>query len=143
MRHTATSLAIALALLACRTPTPARMPAPTAALHDIWALETLAGQPYTPAEGVEHPSLELNLTDMRALGTDGCNRFTGDIREADAKTLAFGPLAGTRRLCHEGMATADAFTRALAQTVAYRREGLTLTFLDGDGAPIMVLRKVD
>ena len=139
---------LSLTLLACGTTAPDQMSSPeqtstAAALHDIWALHTLDGQAYAVTEGLERPRLELNLTDMRASGTDGCNAFTGAIREAGAKKLAFGPLAGTRKLCRDGMAAADAFNRALTQTAAYRREGLTLTLLDGEGAALMTLRKVD
>ena len=80
---------------------------------------------------------------MRAVGTDGCNNFMGAIREVGTDDLAFGPLAGTRKMCPTGMDLADAYNAALQATESYRREGLTLTLLDGDGGALMTLRKVD
>ena len=119
------------------------MARPITGLHDIWALERLGGEAYTGRGGQEHPTLELNLTEMRAVGTDGCNRFMGGITKAGTEELSFGALAGTRKMCREAMATADAFNRALAATAAYRLGNGRLTLLDDGGAEVMVLRKVD
>ena len=117
--------------------------APTDGLHDIWALDRLNGEAYQSTEGNPHPTLELNLTEMTAMGTDGCNNFRGSIAAAGASELRFGALAGMRKLCPRVQATADAFNRALNATRGYRREGLALVLLDESGAEVMALRKVD
>ncbi len=119
------------------------MARPTTGLHDIWALQSLNGEAYFGKDGQEHPTLELNLTEMRAMGTDGCNRFMGKIEKAGTEELSFGPLAGTRMMCAEVMATADAFNKALDATRGYRLGNGRLTLLDDGGAEVMVLRKVD
>ena len=119
------------------------MTQPTTGLHDIWALERLRGQAYTGQDGQEHPTLELNLTEMRAMGTDGCNRFVGEIKKAGTEELSFGALAGTKKMCREAMATAEVFQQALAATARYRLANGRLSLLDGGGEEVMVLRKVD
>lgn len=137
-------LLTALALQACGSPKATDITTdPATALHDIWALEALDGATFTPAEGTERPTLELNLTDMRASGTDGCNRYMAPVITATANALTLGSLAGTKMICPAGMADATAFTAALAQTVNWRRTGLKLALLDASGESLMVLRKVD
>ena len=160
---TALAAALVLSLASCRTSAPATSPAdptampdptavpdpsavsdPTARLHDIWALDRLGGTRYAPVDGLEHPTLELDLTELRVMGTDGCNRFTGAIAEAGPETLRFGPLAGTRKLCRAGRDISEAFNRALALTHAYRRDDTgRLVLLDADGAELAALRHVD
>ena len=147
---TAAALATAVA---CGTTAPATEPTQAAPvpdadaatrLHDIWALDRLGETAYAPVDGLEHPTLELNLTDLRAMGTDGCNRFTGAITEAGPEALHFGPLAGTRKLCRAGQDVSEGFNRALAQTTAYRLDDAgRLTLLDADGEALAVLRHVD
>lgn len=122
---------------------PAPPTGPTARLHDVWALDRLGDEAYAPVDGLEHPTLELNLTDMRALGTDGCNRFTGSIMEVSATTLRIGPLAGTRKLCRVGRDVTDGFNDALAQTTSYRLGGGGLTLVGSGGEALAVLRHVD
>lgn len=115
----------------------------TSNLHDIWALESLQGKKYQAQDGLEHPSLELNLTEMRSYGTDGCNRFSGEIRSAGTEKLTFGILASTKKMCMANMETAKGFLQALQNTRSYELEQGKLSLLDEAANIVMVLKKVD
>jgi len=119
------------------------MPQAQAELHDIWVLRSLAGQSVPSLPGLTLPRLELNLTTMRALGTDGCNNFKAPIETAGMSRLSFGPLMSTRKFCREEMERAKAFNDALEATAAYRVTGIQLTLLDSAKQELMVLRHVD
>ncbi|MGQ7868951.1 META domain-containing protein [Sunxiuqinia sp. sy24] len=109
-------------------------------LNDIWALETMNGERVTDFE--ERPVLEIHLAEMRAVGTDGCNHFMGDIKKLDAKNLEFGVLAGTRKMCRT-MTVPDQFGKSLQQVKGYQLVGLTLTLSDESGKELLKFKKVD
>ncbi len=113
-------------------------------LYDIWALESVAGEAvdFTASPAGQQPNLELNLTEMRVMGTNGCNTFTGQITGVTDEQLTFGPLAMTRRACKDNN-LADCVTAALDQVAGYRIKGLKLTLLDESGKEILGYRKVD
>ncbi|WP_430972509.1 META domain-containing protein [Sunxiuqinia rutila] len=109
-------------------------------LNDIWALETMNGEQVTDFE--ERPVLEIHLAEMRAVGTDGCNNFMGDIKKLDGKNLEFGVLAGTRKMC-QNMTVSDQFGKSLQQVKGYQLVGLTLILTDEAGKELMKFKKVD
>lgn len=109
-------------------------------LNDIWALETIDGKSVTDLEN--RPVLEINLTEMRAMGTDGCNNFMGGIKKVDGKNLEFGVLAGTRKMC-QNMAIPDQFGKSMLQVKGYQLVGLNLILTDEAGNQLMKFKKVD
>ena len=110
-------------------------------LHDIWALETIKGET-VDFDSIERPSLELNLTEMKVMGTDGCNNFFGGIERLDGKDISFGPIAGTRKYCTP-MTVPDLFNKQINNVSTYEIEGLKLRFFDAAGDELLGLKKVD
>ncbi|WP_319500381.1 META domain-containing protein [uncultured Draconibacterium sp.] len=109
-------------------------------LNDIWVAEIVDGE--TVADAATAPHLEINSKEMKAMGTDGCNNFTGEITTLTNNELVFGPLAGTRKMCPD-MTVADKFNKLIPQVRSYKIANLKLTLFDGKGEVLMVMKKVD
>lgn len=109
-------------------------------LHDIWAAIRIGGHPINRMQAV--PSLEINLTEMTILGTDGCNNYTATIKETSATTLSFGPLASTRKICPD-MEIPNKFNAMMQKVSTYKLEGLNLILLDEEGKEVLRFLKVD
>ncbi|HSH19293.1 MAG TPA: DUF4377 domain-containing protein, partial [Draconibacterium sp.] len=63
-----------------------KKPDPIFALYDIWALENIGSEAVNvPGNntGLTRPSIEINLTEMKIMGTDGCNQFFGPIKNIE------------------------------------------------------------
>lgn len=111
-------------------------------LHDIWALQAINGDNIDPGDFQKHPQLEINLTDNRVLGNDGCNQFSGAIKTVDDRQLSFSQMAGTRMDC-ENMELTGTINQHLAQVQSYRINNLTLLLLGADGEELLRYKKVD
>jgi heat shock protein HslJ len=82
------------------------------------------------------PTLTMSEDGM-VQGDGGCNRFRGGYT-LNRDWLAFGPIAGTRKMCAKPdgiMEQEAAYLRALGTVAKYRIEGGELTLLNGDGKP--------
>lgn len=109
-------------------------------LHDIWVTTKIEGGPLNRM--VKAPRLEINLTEMRIMGNDGCNSFTGTIQNISETNIQFGPIAGTKKMCPK-METANKFNAALQKVKGYTLDKLTLTFVDENGNEMLSFLKVD
>lgn len=109
-------------------------------LHDIWVAERINGN--SIEKKGEAPRMEIFLNDMKVLGTDGCNNYSGGIKEVSDTVLKFQPLASTKKMCRE-MKIADQFNNAMSQVVAYRLDGLKLVLMNNEGKEILAFFKVD
>lgn len=109
-------------------------------LNDIWVAEIVDGE--TVADADKAPRLEINSAEMKAMGSDGCNNFTGAIATLTNNELVFGPLAGTRKMCPD-MTFADKFNKVIPQVRSYKIANMKLTLLDEKGEVLLVLKKVD
>ncbi|MFV0566399.1 MAG: META domain-containing protein [Flavobacteriaceae bacterium] len=109
-------------------------------LHDIWVATTINGSPINRM--VEPPRLEINLTQMQVMGTDGCNSFSGKIETVGKNNITFGMLAKTQKACINNN-VAHSFNQALAKVAAYNIENTSLTFLDSEGNKLLTFLKVD
>ncbi|MBK9063966.1 MAG: META domain-containing protein [Acidobacteria bacterium] len=98
-------------------------------LKGSWVLSGLAGQTL-----VTGSTVTLRFDGTRALGSDGCNRYTAPYT-ASAGALKVGPsAASTRKACPQDlMDQASAFLGALTRANAYRVESGRLQ-LTADGA---------
>ena len=68
-------------------------------LHDLWAITQIGEKVFKEEDfPKEMPMFELNLTEGKVSGTDGCNRFRGSI-QATADSLTFGNLISTQMAC--------------------------------------------
>lgn len=120
-------------------------PDPKFRIHDIWALEAIDGKTVErPNENdrMQIPSIEINLTDMRIMGTDGCNNFHGSIKNIEADELKFGPLAATMKMCPD-MEIPGKFNATLNKVGKFRIENLKLYFFDEKGTELLRFKKVD
>jgi heat shock protein HslJ len=120
-------------------------PDPKFRIHDIWALEAIDGKTVEkPNENdmMQIPSIEINLTEMRIMGTDGCNNFQGPIKNIEAEELTFGPIAATMKMCYD-MEIPNKFNTAINKVGKYKIEDLKLYFFDDARTELLRFRKVD
>ncbi len=113
---------------------------PKMALNDIWTVTKINNSAIGKTRQI--PSLEINISKMQVSGTDGCNNFTGDIKNITARNIEFGPIASTRKMCMD-MTIPNAFNKALNASVSYKKEALSLTFFDTEGNETLTLKKID
>ena len=122
-------------LAACASPAvaPPRTPPPSALDGSAWMLVELNAQ--SPA--AESATATLRFGGTRVSGSDGCNRFVG-LYHTEGRTLRIGrDLAATRRACSDAVsAGAEAFSRTLGRTVAFRQERDALVLLDAQGVAL-------
>lgn len=111
-------------------------------LNDIWALEKIQGELISIGKRIERPRLEIHLQDMRIVGSDGCNNFSGAIRSLVADKITFGPVASTRMYCQE-MAVPDQFNRHIGRIHSYRVNELNLYLFDEQGDELLSFKKID
>ncbi len=122
-----------------------KKPDPIFVLHDIWVLEAIKGKPIlSPGNNTVliNPSIEINITEMKIMGTDGCNQFSGSIKNVEEGILEFGNLAATMKMCIN-MDIPDNFNKAISKVRKYKIEKLKLTFFDDTGSEILLFKKVD
>ncbi|MGB1268693.1 MAG: META domain-containing protein [Flavobacteriaceae bacterium] len=109
-------------------------------IHDIWVAVSIEGHPINRM--VKAPRLEINLTKMKVMGNDGCNNFSGDIKNIDANKLELGAIAGTQKACRN-MEIANQFNNALTASVSYKIENNRLVFSDSNDNETLKLIKTD
>lgn len=113
------------------------------AIHDIWVLEAINGVAIAGEnEKMQRPVLEINVTEMRLSGSDGCNRMTGAIAALDGEKLEFGNIAVTRMMC-ANMEIPDKFNNAISTVRKFKKEGLNLILFNESGTEVLRLKKVD
>jgi heat shock protein HslJ len=98
-----------------------------------WILREIGGET-APAQ----PAVSLLFTpEGRAVGSGGCNRFTGGYAFAGA-ALRFDAIAATMMACAEpAMGLEQRFHRAMAAVRGWRIEAGALLLADEAGAPIL------
>jgi copper homeostasis protein (lipoprotein) len=101
-------------------------------VNTYWKLMRLGGAAVTVGEGQREPHFILQVDGQRVIGSGGCNRFMGRY-SVEADRLTFGPLAGTRMACPEGMEQEDAFHEALGSAATWRIIGERLELFDAAG----------
>ena len=111
-------------------------------LNDIWALEKIQGKSISLVDGMQRPQLEIHLRDMKVIGNDGCNHFSGNISLLNESEITFGPVMGTRMFC-QAMDGPDRFNQQLNKTAAYQLNDLRLHLLDSEGKELLLFRKID
>jgi heat shock protein HslJ len=123
--------------------TPDNMPYPEDAnltLNDIWALESLFGEPFDRATARRHPVIEFHLKDMRVLGNTGCNSFRGSMKTGEERlTIDLGAM--TRMYCPGDVE--PNFIKAMHATKTFKIEKLRLHLMDEEDEVVAVFKKVD
>lgn len=111
-------------------------------LHDIWVLESMEGELLNLKERQQRPRLEINLTKMQIMGTDGCNNFMGDVLAVDETVIKFGAIAATRKACPD-MEIPNKFNRLINNVITYSRKNLKLYLFDNRGKELLRFQKTD
>lgn len=111
-------------------------------LNHIWALASIKGAKINPNDFKKHPQLEINLSDNRVMGNDGCNSFTAAIKTVNDNYLEFNGLAGTKMACLH-MEISDEINKSLNKTKSYQLKNLELTLYDSSGSELLKYKKVD
>ena len=127
MKKFLSALCFACGLVACSTsPT-----LPDEPLQDrYWRVVEIDGKAVQAAANRSEPHVVL-ASDLRAHGSDGCNRFNGSYTLADG--MRFGHLASTMMACVPPVdSMARAFSSALSATASYRIQGKQMSLLDAD-----------
>ena len=105
-------------------------------LHNTnWTLSALPGQSLIAGRAAT-----LLFADGRVHGNDGCNSFSSSYSVVGDQLRIDGRLLSTRMACPEPiMREADAFTRVLGRTSAFRSEAGRLVLLADDGEELAIL----
>lgn len=111
-------------------------------LHNIYALESIRGERINIPADLEQPTLEVNVSENRVMGTDGCNRFQGSATIGIGGNISFGPLAGTKKMCRS-MELSDQYMKAMAEVKEYALRNGKLFLSDANGEILLRLRPVD
>jgi len=122
-----------------------KKPDPIFALHDIWALETIKESQITKPDNnsrLTTPSIEINLTEMKIMGNDGCNQFFGPVKNVEKGILEFGDMGSTMKMCMN-MEIPNQFNQAIAKVAKYKVEKMKLTLFDSEDMELLRFKKVD
>lgn len=109
-------------------------------LHDIWALESIAGEKITIDETVRNlPVLEIYVKEERVHGNTSCNTIDGKV-ELYENNITFSDIITTEMACPGDLE--KKFLSALEKVNSYKIEKLKL-YLYEDDREIMVFQKID
>jgi len=111
-------------------------------IQDIWILESLNGVIINSESISKRPQIEINVTQMKVFGTNGCNNVSGSIKTLDDSNIEFSELAETRMMC-PNMEVSRQFSFALTKTMNYKKTQNQLVFFNRDGKEILVFKKTD
>ena len=112
-------------------------------INQIWVAIEIKGEILLDGvSGLSLPKLEINVGDMRYMGTDACNNYNGGIIELDDHTIRFGVAAGTRMMCMD-MKIPDLFNATLPEVMTWEIKENKLHLFDADGKEVMQLKKID
>ena len=109
-------------------------------INDIWALTHIDGEVVKITD--TRPSIEVNATELRLLGTGTCNSLNGRIDHLTTSELKFGPIATTRKFCAD-QEIETTFLLKLNQVSTYQIKDLHLILKDTKGNELLRFKKVD
>lgn len=109
-------------------------------LHDIWALQSIANTQFETLDTEKRPTMELNLTDLKASGFLGCNNF-GATLKVEGSAISFGNMFSTKKLCNN-MELENLYSAKLQEVNKYELKGLNL-YLYKDKELLLSFKKVD
>ena len=103
--------------------------------NTYWKLITVAGQEVPSFEGAREQYVQFMTQDKQVRGFSGCNNFMGGY-EVTGEQVTLTPLAGTRKMCVNGMEQEQAYLNAMAEVVSYSVAGETLTLKNAKGEAV-------
>lgn len=128
MKKCVSFFCLALSLVGCSTATTV---ADEPLQGRYWRAVEIEGKPVSVTRDPAEPHVVL-AKDLRAYGSDGCNRFTGSYKLSSG--LHFSQLASTMMACLPSVnVMASEFSGALAATANYQINGKQMLLLDAAG----------
>jgi heat shock protein HslJ len=112
----------------------------TMRINDIWTAVRINGNPINRM--VKVPQLEVNVSEMKIFGSDGCNNYFGTITELTEETIAISGIGSTRKMCPD-MEVPERYNAALSKINNYSFNERLLVFRDKDGNEVLAFLKVD
>jgi heat shock protein HslJ len=109
-------------------------------LNDIWIAVRINGHPINRM--VETPRLEVNISEMRIFGSDGCNNYFGTIEDLSEDAITIGGIGSTRKMCPD-MTLPERYNTALSKIKSYGFNERLLVFKDTDGNEVLAFIKTD
>lgn len=109
-------------------------------INDIWVATRIKGNPINRM--ITPPRLEVNLSDHRVSGTDGCNDYTTSITNVTANDLSLGMPSVTQKACIKENVAED-YINAFRETARYKVEKGTLTLYNAKGEEVLFFLKAD
>ncbi|MDT0553859.1 DUF4377 domain-containing protein [Urechidicola vernalis] len=111
-------------------------------IHDIYALTNINGKNVSSENVEQTPTLEINVSKMEILGTNGCNNFGGSISKLEGDKIEFGQLRETLKMC-EHMDVSSLYSKELGNVRSFKKEHGALVFYNSENKIILSFKKVD
>lgn len=89
---------------------------------------------------VKSPQLEINLKEMKLMGSDGCNQYTATIKNISDANITVGNIASTNKMC-KNIDIANKYTKALGAVKKYKLKDGKLTFFDIENKEVLFFLK--
>ena len=103
-------------------------------LSDKWILNSISNNVLDNTS--PSPILEINVSEMKIYGNNGCNQFNAEIKDISENQIDIGNMVSTKMICPD-MEIPDNFDNALSQSHSYKLEGQKLTFYDQNDNEIL------
>ncbi|MCE0556350.1 MULTISPECIES: META domain-containing protein [unclassified Motilimonas] len=104
--------------------------------NTYWKLMKIGKQDVPSFEGAREMFVQFMTQENQVRGFSGCNNFMGNY-EVKGSQVTLTPLAGTRKMCVNGMEQEQAYLNAMANVVSFTIEGETLTLNNSDGEAVV------
>lgn len=86
------------------------------------------------------PNLEINISERKVFGQDGCNNFTGSISEFDAEIISCISIVSTKKICPDNQLD-DVIANTLTLVNKWKVEDSILSLLNSEGEALMKFKK--
>ncbi|OIQ36932.1 MAG: hypothetical protein BM563_09755 [Bacteroidetes bacterium MedPE-SWsnd-G1] len=111
-------------------------------IHDVYVLTNINSKNVSSENVEQTPTLEINISKMEILGTNGCNNFGGSISKLEGDKIEFGQLRETLRMC-EFMEIPSLYSKELGNVRSFKKEQGALVFYNSENKNILSFKKVD
>ena len=88
------------------------------------------------------PRLEVNTSEMKIYGNDGCNDYFGTLKDLTETGLAIENIGSTRKMCPD-MEIPERYKQALLKVRTYTFNEQILILKDANGNEMLAFMKVD
>lgn len=112
------------------------------AIHDIYILTHINGKSIENDPVEQRPTLEINISKMKIVGSNGCNNFGGSITKLEDNNIEFSQLMETLKMCSD-MTIPTSYSHELTNTRSFKKDNSILYFHNSENKNILTFKKVD